>query len=154
MLAAGVAVGLGTDGAGSNNDLDLWEEVDTAAKLHKVTALDPTVLPARQALAMATREGARALDLDREIGSLEPGKRADLIVVGAGGLHQRPQDPAASPYSFLVYATKASDVETVIVDGKVVVRDGRVLTLDEADALRQAAALRARIERPAVAGRH
>jgi len=146
LIAAGVAVGVGTDGAGSNNDLDLWEEIDTAAKLHKVTALDPTALPARQALAMATREGARALDLDREIGSLEVGKRADLIVVRADGLHQRPQNPATSPYSFLVYATKSSDVETVLVDGKVVVRDGRVLTLDEAEVLRKATAWRARIE--------
>jgi 5-methylthioadenosine/S-adenosylhomocysteine deaminase len=146
LIAAGVAVGLGTDGAGSNNDLDLWEEMDTAAKLQKLVALDPTVLPARQALAMATREGARALDLDREIGSLEVGKRADLIVVRAEGPHQRPQDPAASPYSFLVYTTKSSDVETVVVDGKVVVRDGRVLTLDEAQVLRQAAAWRAKIE--------
>ena len=146
MIAAGVAVGLGTDGAGSNNDLDLWEEVDTAAKLHKVTALDPTVLPARQALAMATREGARALDMQDEIGSLEAGKRADLIVVRTGGLHQRPQPPAANPYSLLVYATKASDVETVLVDGRVVVRDGRVLTLDEAAVLREAEAWRAKIE--------
>jgi 5-methylthioadenosine/S-adenosylhomocysteine deaminase len=150
MIAAGVAVGVGTDGAGSNNDLDLWEEVDTAAKLHKLTAADPTVLPAREALAMATREGARALHMDDRIGSLEPGKRADLIVVGAGGLHQVPQDPAANPYSFLVYATKAHDVETVIVDGRVVVRDGRVLTLDEGEVRRRAAELRAVIEgRPA-----
>ena len=146
LIAAGVAVGLGTDGAGSNNDLDLWEEIDTAAKLHKVMALDASALPARQALAMATREGAHALDLDREIGSLEVGKRADLIVVRTDGLHQRPQNPATSPYSFLVYSTKASDVETVLVDGKVVVRDGRVVTLDEAEVLRQAAAWRARIE--------
>jgi 5-methylthioadenosine/S-adenosylhomocysteine deaminase len=145
LLAAGVAVGLGTDGAGSNNDLDLWQEIDTAAKLHKVAALDPTVLPARQALALATREGARALDLDGEIGSLEPGKRADLIVVRADGLHQQPQRPADNPYSLLVYSTRASDVETVIVDGRVVVRGGRVLTLDEAEVVAAAAALRARI---------
>jgi 5-methylthioadenosine/S-adenosylhomocysteine deaminase len=145
MIAAGVAVGLGTDGAGSNNDLDLWEEIDTAAKLHKVIALDPTVLPARQALAMATREGARALDLEREIGTLEAGKRADLIVVRTGGVHQRPQPAGENPYSLLVYATKASDVETVLVDGRVVVRDGRVLTLDEATVLREAEAWRAKI---------
>jgi 5-methylthioadenosine/S-adenosylhomocysteine deaminase len=145
MLAAGVAVGLGTDGAGSNNDLDLWQEVDTAAKLHKVAALDPTVLPAREALALATIGGARALDLDGEIGSLEAGKRADLIVVAADRIHQQPQRPAENPYSLLVYSTRASDVETVIVDGRVVVRDRRVLTLDEAEVVASAAELRARI---------
>jgi 5-methylthioadenosine/S-adenosylhomocysteine deaminase len=145
MIAAGVAVGLGTDGAGSNNDLDLWQEIDTAAKLHKVAALDPTVLPARQALAMATREGARALGLDGEIGSLEVGKRADLIVVAVGGVHQQPQRPADNPYSLLVYSTRAADVLTVIVDGRVVVRDRRVLTLEEAEVVAHAAALRAAI---------
>jgi len=145
MLAAGAAVGLGTDGAASNNDLDLWQEVDTAAKLHKVAALDPTVRPARQALALATIEGARSLDLADEIGSLEVGKRADLIVVAAGRVHQQPQRPAENPYSLLVYSTRASDVETVIVDGRVVVRDRRVLTLDEAEVVARAAALRARI---------
>jgi 5-methylthioadenosine/S-adenosylhomocysteine deaminase len=146
LIAAGVAVGLGTDGAGSNNDLDLWQEVDTAAKLHKLTAGDPTVLPARQALAMATIEGARALDLDGEIGSLEVGKRADLVVVAATGLHQRPQDPATNPYSFLVYSTHSADVEAVVVDGRVVVRGGRVLTLDEEEVVARAVALRAAVE--------
>ena len=138
MIEAGVAVGIGTDGAGSNNDLNLWEEVDTAAKLHKLASGDPTVLPARQALAMATLEGARALDMEDEIGSLEVGKRADLIVVATNGPHQQPQDPAANPYSFLVYSTKASDVRTVIVEGSVVVEDGRVLTLDAAEVLEKA----------------
>jgi 5-methylthioadenosine/S-adenosylhomocysteine deaminase len=142
MIEAGVAVGIGTDGAGSNNDLDLWEEVDTAAKLHKLTSGDPTVLDARQALEMATIGGARALDMEGEIGSLEVGKRADLIVVSVDGFHQQPQRPAVNPYSLLVYSTKASDVETVVVDGRVVVRDGRVLTLDSADVLARAAAYR------------
>jgi len=127
MLAAGIAVGLGTDGAASNNDLDLWEEIDTAAKLHKVASLDPTALDARQALRMATIEGARALDLDQQIGSLEPGKRADLIVVRTDAFHQQPH---YDPYSLLVYSTKASDVDTVIIDGRVVVEDGEVLSLD------------------------
>ena len=139
MIEAGVAVGIGTDGAGSNNDLNLWEEVDTAAKLHKVTSGDPTVLDARQALAMATIEGARALGLEEQIGSLEVGKRADLIVVAADGFHQQPQRPEENPYSLLVYSTKASDVETVVIDGRVVVRDRRVLTLDEAEILARAA---------------
>jgi 5-methylthioadenosine/S-adenosylhomocysteine deaminase len=150
MLAAGVAVGIGTDGAGSNNDLDLWEEVDTAAKLHKVTAGDPTVLPARAALALATIGGARALGLEGEIGSLEAGKRADLVIVRADGFHQVPQDPATNPYSFLVYATKSSDVDTVLVDGRVVVRGGRVLTVDEAATRARAAELRAKLAGGAV----
>ena len=142
MIEAGVAVGVGTDGAGSNNDLNLWEEVDTAAKLHKLTSGDPTILDARQALAMATIEGARALGLADEIGSLEVGKRADLIVVSADGFHQQPQRPEENPYSLLVYSTKASDVETVVIDGRVVVRDRRVLTLDEAEILARAAEYR------------
>ena len=132
MIAAGVAVGLGTDGPASNNDLNLWEEIDTAAKIHKVTALDPTVLPARQALRMATIEGARALGLESKIGSLEIGKRADLIIVRTDGLHQQPHYNA---YSLLTYSTKASDVETVIVDGQVVVDRGEILTLDTEEVL-------------------
>ena len=147
MIAAGVAVGIGTDGAGSNDDLDLWEEVDTAAKLHKLASGDPTVLDARQALAMATIEGARSLGLDREIGSLEVGKLGDLIVVATNGAHQVPQRPEANPYSFLVYATKASDVETVIVAGRVVVRDGTVLTLDAEEVRAEATRLRTAVER-------
>jgi 5-methylthioadenosine/S-adenosylhomocysteine deaminase len=142
MIEAGVVVGIGTDGAGANNDLNLWEEVDTAAKLHKVTSGDPTVLDARQALAMATIDGARALGLADEIGSLEVGKRADLIVVAADGFHQQPQRPEENPYSLLVYSTKAADVRTVVVDGRVVVRDGSVLTLDAAEVVARAAEYR------------
>ncbi len=146
MLAAGVAVGLGTDGPGSNNDLDLWAEMDTAAKLHKLVSRDPTVVDARQAFEMATLGGARALGLDHLVGSLEVGKRADLVVVASGGFHQAPQPPAGNPYSLLVYATRASDVETVVVDGRVVVRDGRVLTLEAGPVLERAAALRRAVE--------
>lgn len=142
MIEAGVAVGIGTDGPASNNDLNLWEEIDTAAKLHKVTALDPTVLPARQALRMATSEGARALGMDTEIGTLEVGKRADLIVVATDGFHQQPH---FNPYSLLTYSTKASDVETVIIDGRLVVENGRVLTLDAAVVLSKAVEYRDRI---------
>lgn len=146
MIAAGVAVGLGTDGAASNNDLDLWGELDTAAKLAKLVGEDPTALPADQALAMATIEGARALDLDDLVGSLETGKRADLVVVAVDRYHQQPQPADGNPYSLLVYATEAADVETVVVDGRVVVRDGRVLTLDAAEVLAEAARWRARLE--------
>lgn len=145
LLAAGVAVGLGTDGAASNNDLDLWEEIDTAAKLHKVAALDPTLIDARQALRLATIDGAHALDLEDEIGSLEVGKRADLIVVGTGGFHQR---PAYDPYSLLVYSTKAADVETVVVEGRILVADDRVLTLDADTVLAEAEVWRERIAAP------
>ena len=146
LLSAGVAVGLGTDGAASNNDQNLWSEIDTAAKLHKVATGDPTALPAEEALALATIGGARALDMEDEIGSLEPGKRADLIVVRTDGLHQVPQDPTVNPYSLLVYATHATDIEHVVVDGRVVVRDGRVLTLDATQVVEDARAIRARMD--------
>lgn len=145
MIEAGVAVGVGTDGAASNNDLNLWEEIDTAAKLAKVTTGDPTVVTARQAMAMATIEGARAVGLDSVIGSIEVGKAADLIVVAADGLHQQPQPAEINPYSLLAYATKASDVRTVIIEGKVVFENGQVLTLDTASVMAEAAAIRGRI---------
>jgi 5-methylthioadenosine/S-adenosylhomocysteine deaminase len=128
MLAAGVAVGLGTDGAASNNDLDLWEEMDTAAKLHKLVSRDPTVMSAKQVLEMATIGGARAIHLEAEIGSIEPGKRADIIIVGMNSPHQL---PVYNVYSELVYATKESDVQTSVIDGKVVMENRQVLTLDE-----------------------
>ena len=128
MLKAGVAVGLGTDGAASNNDLNMWEEMDTAAKLHKLTTKDPTVINAREALEMATIRGARAIHQEKEIGSLEAGKRADLIIVDMGSAHQT---PVYNVYSELVYATKASDVETVIINGRIVMQNRRVLTIDE-----------------------
>jgi 5-methylthioadenosine/S-adenosylhomocysteine deaminase len=129
MLKAGVAVGLGTDGAASNNDLDLWEEIDTAAKLHKVISGDPTVLSARQALEMATIGGARAIHQEREIGSIEPGKKADIIIVRMDGVHQI---PVYDVYSQLVYATKASDVESVVINGRLVMQNRKVLTIDQA----------------------
>ena len=128
MLKMNLAVGLGTDGAASNNDLDLWEEMDTAAKLHKVFSGDPKVLTAQEAFTMATVGGARALHLEDKIGSLETGKRADILIVDFDTLHQT---PVYNVYSHLVYATKSSNVRTVIVDGKVLMRDYKLLTLDE-----------------------
>ncbi|HXG85025.1 MAG TPA: amidohydrolase, partial [Pyrinomonadaceae bacterium] len=128
MLSKNLALGLGTDGAASNNNLDMWEEMDTAAKLHKVSSGDPKVVTARQAFEMATIGGARALHLDEITGSLEAGKRADIAVVDFDGLHQTPY---YNVYSHLVYATKASDVRTVIINGRIVMRDRRLLTLDE-----------------------
>ncbi|MCI0488252.1 MAG: amidohydrolase [Blastocatellia bacterium] len=148
MLGAGVAVGLGTDGAASNNDLNLWEEMDTAAKLHKLTSKDPTVINAREALEMATITGARAIHLDKEIGSLEAGKRADLIIVGMRGIHQT---PLYNVYSQLVYATKASDVETVMINGRIVMSRGRILTINESAVKAKANWYRDRI-RKSVAG--
>jgi len=144
MLRAGVALGLGTDGAASNNDLSMWEAMDFAAKLHKLTAGDPRVVSAEEALALATSGGARALHMDKEIGSIEEGKRADLVVVDLDGLHQTPR---YNVYSHLVYATKAGDVRTVVIEGRVVMRDRRLLTLDEAAIKRRARQLRERVSR-------
>ena len=130
LLAAGVTVGLGTDGpAGSNNDFDLMEEMNLAANLQKVTSGDPTVLPAEQAVAMATIEGARVAGLGKEIGSLEPGKRADLITLRLDRPHAV---PLYNVYSQIVYALKGSDIEDVAVNGRPLVRDGKPLTLDPA----------------------
>ncbi|MDX2044392.1 MAG: amidohydrolase [Acidobacteriota bacterium] len=128
MLKAGLRLGLGTDGAASNHDLSLWEEVDSAAKLHKLISGDPTAVPAQDVLAMATIGGARALHLEKEIGSLEAGKRADVILVDLNALHLT---PIYNPLSHLVYATKASDVSDTIVNGRVLMRNRRLLTLNE-----------------------
>ena len=128
MLKEDLPVGLGTDGAASNNDLNLWEEMDTAAKLHKLISKDPKVVSAAEAFEMATIRGARALHLEKEIGSIEKGKRADLVIVDLDDLNQTPY---YNIYSDLVYATKAADVRTVIIEGRVVMRDRRLLTLNE-----------------------
>lgn len=142
MLVKNMAVGLGTDGAASNNDLDMWEEMDTAAKLHKVFTGDPKVLTAEQAFEMATIGGARALHLEKITGSLEAGKRADLAIVDFDALHQT---PFYNVYSALVYTTKASDVRTVIINGRIVMRDRRLLFLDENAIKRTASTYRRKI---------
>jgi 5-methylthioadenosine/S-adenosylhomocysteine deaminase len=128
MLKAGLRVGLGTDGAASNHDLSLWEEIDAAAKLHKLVALNPTVVTALQAFEMATIGGARAIHMDEEIGSLESGKRADMIFVDLSAPHLTPM---YNLYSHLVYATKASDVTDTIVNGRLLMRNRKLLTLNE-----------------------
>src|SRR6266404_1011384 len=128
MLKDDLPVGLGTDGAASNNDLNVWEEMDTAAKLHKLISKDPKVVNAAEAFEMDTIRGARALHLGKEIGSIEKGKRADLVVVDLDDLNQTPY---YNIYSDLVYAAKAGDVRTVIIEGRVVMRDRRLLTLNE-----------------------
>jgi len=136
MRAAGVAVGLGTDGpAGSNNDLDLMEEMDLAAKLAKITKMSPTALNAKAVVEMATIDGAKALHMDKEIGSLEPGKKADLILIS---LDEPNAVPMYDIYAQLAYALKASDVETVVIGGKVVMRDRKLLTVNEEQAIRKA----------------
>jgi len=134
--AAGVRVGLGTDGpAGSNNDLNMMEEMDLAAKLQKVAKMDPQALGAKDALEMATIEGARALHMEKEIGSLEPGKKADVVVLS---LDVPNAVPMYDVYSQTVYALKASEVKTVIIDGRTVLADGKVLTVDEARVVEKA----------------
>jgi 5-methylthioadenosine/S-adenosylhomocysteine deaminase len=143
MLAMGLSVGLGPDGpAGSNNDFNLFEEMDLAAKLQKVSTGDPQALPAATALEMATIRGARALGMEKEIGSLEAGKRADLIMVRT----DRPNAvPMYDPVSQMVYALKADDVRDVMVNGKPVVRDAKILTLNQAQILLKAAEYRASV---------
>jgi 5-methylthioadenosine/S-adenosylhomocysteine deaminase len=136
MRAAGIAVGLGTDGpAGSNNDLDLMEEMDLAAKLAKITKMDPLALNAKAVVEMATIDGARALHLEKEIGSLETGKKADLVLIGMDAPHAVPMYDI---YAQLAYALKGSDVETVVIGGRVVMRDRKLLTVKEEEILQKA----------------
>lgn len=127
LLKAGICVGLGTDGCASNNNLDLFSEMDTAAKLHKVNTFDPTVMDALTVLKMCTIEAARALGLSESTGSLEPGKLADIIVIDTKKPHLTPM---FNPVSHLVYAAKGGDVTTSIINGKPVMEDGRLLSLD------------------------
>jgi 5-methylthioadenosine/S-adenosylhomocysteine deaminase len=144
MLSAGVRLGLGTDGpAGSNNDLNMMEEMDLAAKLQKITRMDPQALGAKQSVEMATIGGARALHLENEIGSLEAGKKADLIVIG---LDEANAVPLYDVYSQIVYALKASDVRDTIIGGRVVMQNGRVLTLDETAIIAKARELGAQVK--------
>ena len=147
MRTAGIPVGLGTDGAASNNDLDMFEAMRQAAFLHKLVTRDPRAIPAPVALRMATIDGARALGMESAIGSLEPGKRADLIVVSMSAARQTPM---YDPLSHLVYTTRGDDVRTTIVNGKILMRDGKVLTLNEPAVLAEARKLAAEV-RQAVA---
>lgn len=143
LLSAGVETGLGTDGpAGSNNNLDMFEEMASAARLQKVTRNDPKALTARRVLEMATINGARVLGLDQKVGSLEPGKRADIIVVK---LDQPKTQPIYSVESALVYAASGDDVTHTIVDGRVLMRDRKLLTIDVASVVAKADEYRARV---------
>lgn len=136
IRAAGVAVGLGTDGpAGSNNDLDLMEEIDLAAKLAKITRMNPLALNAKSVVEMATIDGARALHMEKEIGSLEPGKKADVVLIS---LDEPNAVPMYDIYAQIAYSLKGSDVETVIIGGRVVMRDRKLLTVNEPQVLEKA----------------
>ena len=135
LLARGVTVGLGTDGCASNNNLDLLGEMDTAAKLHKVDTMDPTDADAVSVLRMATVEGARALGLGEVTGSLEAGKKADVIVVDTRKPHLTPM---YNPFSHLVYAAGAQDVSHSVINGRVVMEDRRLLTMDLPEVIEKA----------------
>jgi 5-methylthioadenosine/S-adenosylhomocysteine deaminase len=143
MRAAGIAVGLGTDGAASNNDLDMFEAMRQAAFLAKLQTMDPRAIPARTAVEMATIGGARVLGLESDIGSIETGKRADVIVVSLDTARQTPMYDALS---HLVYVTRGDDVRTTIVNGRVLMRDRKVLTLPEAAVLAEARALAEKVK--------
>jgi 5-methylthioadenosine/S-adenosylhomocysteine deaminase len=142
MIAAGVHLGLGTDGAASNNDLDMWEEIRLAAFIHKGRLLDPKSMPAATVLNMATSGGARAIGLGDKVGALIPGHRADLIQISLEAVHLV---PLYDVISHLVYAVDAQDVQTVIVDGQILMRDRQVLTLNEAEVIKKAQAIATKI---------
>lgn len=145
MLDAHVAVGLGTDGpAGSNNDFDMMEEIDLAAKLQKITRMDPQALGARRVVEMATSLGARAIHMESELGSLEVGKKADIIVLDLDAPHAV---PLYNFYSQIAYALKASDVRTVVIGGRVVMENRRVLTLDESAIIAKARVYAAQVSK-------
>jgi 5-methylthioadenosine/S-adenosylhomocysteine deaminase len=127
MLSRGIPVGIGTDGCASNNDMDMFREMDTAAKVHKVTSLDPTVMDAETVCRMATIDGAKVLGLDKLTGSIEEGKKADIILVDMNQPHLTPR---YNNYSQLVYAARGADVKTSIINGKIVMKDRRLTTID------------------------
>jgi len=143
LLARRVPVGLGTDGCASNNNLDMLAELDTAAKLAKVRDLNPTALPAREALALATRQGAQVLGLQQEVGRLGPGLRADLVVID---LDQPHLTPLYDPFSHLVYAATGADVQTVVVEGQVLVEDRQLLAFDLPETLAKARELAGKVK--------
>jgi 5-methylthioadenosine/S-adenosylhomocysteine deaminase len=134
MLKAGITVGLGTDGCASNNNLDMIKEMSTAAKLHKVARLDPTVMNAQTVVRMATIEGASALGMDKITGSLEVGKKADIIIIGLNESHLT---PLYNEYSHLVYAMSGADVDTVLINGKIVMENRKLLTINETEVMQK-----------------
>jgi 5-methylthioadenosine/S-adenosylhomocysteine deaminase len=143
MLQAGITVGLGTDGCASNNNLDMIKEMSTAAKLHKVARFDPTVMDAQTVVRMATIEGAKTLGMDKITGSLEAGKKADIIIIGLNKPHLT---PIYSEYSHLVYAMSGADVDTVIINGKVVMENRKLLTIDEKEVMHKVREIAVRVK--------
>jgi len=142
MLKHGIDIGIGTDGCASNNDLDLFREMDTTAKVHKVKSLNPTVMKAETVCKMATLGGAKVLGMDHLIGSIEKGKKADIILVD---MNQPHLTPLYHNYSQLVYAARGADVKTSIINGKIVMKDRRLLTIDVQTAMKNVRAVAARI---------
>jgi 5-methylthioadenosine/S-adenosylhomocysteine deaminase len=134
MLKAGITVGLGTDGCASNNNLDMIKEMSTAAKLHKVARLDPTVMDAKTVVRMATIEGTKVLGMEKITGSLEAGKKADIIIIGLNEPHLT---PLYSEYSHLVYAMSGADVDTVLINGKIVMENRKLLTINETEVMQK-----------------
>ena len=144
MLEHGIVVGLGTDGCASNNNLDMFGEMATAARLGKVERLDPTALPAKTVTGMATRDGARVLGMGDTVGSLKRGMRADIIMIDLSSPHLT---PLYDEYSHVVYAAGGSDVRTVMIDGRVVMEDRRLLTIDEQEVMARVREIAERVKR-------
>jgi 5-methylthioadenosine/S-adenosylhomocysteine deaminase len=144
MLKQGIPVGLGTDGCASNNNLDMFQEMDTAAKLGKAALLDPTVMSARTVLRMATCDGAKVLGLDALVGTLEAGKKADICIID---MYKPHLTPMYDEYSHLVYTVGGADVETVFINGKLVMKDRRLLTIDEDETMRRVRAIALRVKK-------
>jgi len=142
MLQKGIPVGLGTDGCASNNDLDMFREMDTTAKVHKVMSLDPTVMNAETVCHMATMGGAKVLGMDQWIGSIETGKKADIIILD---MNQPHLTPLYNYYSQLVYAARGADVKTSIINGRMVMKDRRLLTIDMDMAMKKARSIAAQV---------
>jgi 5-methylthioadenosine/S-adenosylhomocysteine deaminase len=144
MLDQGIPVGLGTDGCASNNNLDMMQEMDAAAKLHKVFTMDPTVMDAKTVLKMATAEGARALGMESEIGILRQGMKADIVIVD---LNQPHLTPMYDEYSTLVYAANGSDVRDSIINGRIVMENRELLTINEKQAMDKVNDISERVKR-------
>ena len=144
MQRQGIVVGLGTDGCASNNNLDMFQEMDTAAKLGKAALLDPTVMAARTVLRMGTCDGAKVLGLDALVGTLEAGKKADICIIGMNKPHLTPM---YDEYSHLVYTVGGADVETVLINGKLVMKNRRLLTIDEEEAMRRVRAIALKVKK-------
>ncbi|MBU4010653.1 MAG: amidohydrolase family protein, partial [Proteobacteria bacterium] len=147
LLKEKITVGLGTDSCASNSDPDMFKEMDVAAKLHKVNAFDPTVMDAKTVVQMATIKGAEAIGLGNETGSIEKGKQADIIIIDTDSFHLIPM---YNPVSHIVYSATGSDVRDVIVSGKMVVRNKRLLTMNLEDIIDKINNLASRIKKDAI----